>query len=78
MTTMRKDPIWVKCPACGWEQKTFSRKYVKCFRCGHRYKIFPRRKPPRITYEKRMKRFMGYKLGWDYVMHGKMPGESQV
>ena len=67
----RGKPIWVRCPACGWEQRTRSRTYVRCFRCGHSYKIFPRRRRSRIVEKRPERKFMGYKLAWNYIMGGK-------
>ena len=39
----------VKCPKCGWKQKTYSNKIVRCIRCGHSYKVFPKNSKSRVV-----------------------------
>jgi hypothetical protein len=39
----------VRCPYCGWIQRTRARKTVRCFMCSRRYTIQPKRKPSRIV-----------------------------
>ena len=63
--------LWVRCPACGWEQATRAKEYVRCHRCGHAFKLRPRKGRSRIvgSYEEglsRRKRMWGSSLAWDY------------
>lgn len=39
----------VRCPFCGFKQKSMAKKIVMCFKCNRRYKVFPERSRSRIV-----------------------------